>query len=211
MPYSQQDAILAIQDAIDDPYEVIAILGDLDTNVTIPESVLKDALDTMSRTLSGKNSAILYSGGGGISHEYAIGIAQADSTVAIIDHTNAGILLDSDHFRVALEDSVGLTEANALIFGSTTNGIRNPDGWWDEVSHDFIVNLDVSEIRTITMNAMPYNVFAQTEMPALLQNSSVETINGLSKSEYQDYFDGRKPIISQRCQSRRQRWRPTKI
>ena len=187
MPYSQSQAISLIQAAVDNPDAVLAVLGDLDVGVIIPQNILIDSLNTMSTSLSGKTSAIFYSSD---PTNIAKSYAAADNTIAIINDTNAGKLLGDPNgiFEDALEAALGSESAkNDLVFGTTTNGVRNADGLWDSVSRDFVDNLNVQSVRTVTDAANPYQVFAQTELDAIFNNSNITEINGVPKGVYQTY------------------------
>ena len=62
-------------------------------------------------------------------------------------------------------------------------GNRVPDGAWDNVSRRF-AELAVGQVRVIAPQADAQRIFAQTELPALLANSNVTTIEGLSRAEW---------------------------
>ena len=196
MPLDQAQAIAALEAAHGNLNQTLDVLNDLAVGVVIPVEHLTSSLDSMSTTVSGTTSAILYSGELAFEHsgEYATAIANADASVAIINKTDAFGLLDSVEFRGALQETVGDVEFNRLINGSTdVNGIRVPDSLWDDISRDFAQNVQ-GEIRTVTPNADAYRVFTQTELKELLDNDNVTTINGYDKQKYVDYFDDLKNV-----------------
>jgi len=166
--------------------DTIAVLNDLEINVIIPEITLRSSLASMSTTVNGTTSAILYSGNLGVDSSaiYANNIANADSSVAILNKTDAFNLLDGTVFKEVLESSVGTMQFNNLINGSTdaVTGNRVPDSLWDDISREFTQNIN-GDVRTVTPNADAQRVFAQTELPALLDNPNVTTINGIEKQK----------------------------
>ena len=95
--------------------------------------------------IQGKTSAILYSGMLSTSEHsgtYAEAIANADSSVAILNKTEAYKLLDDFDFEVALRNALGdpqdpvvQAQAKNILDGTTdVNGTRTPNGLWDDIS-----------------------------------------------------------------------------
>jgi Ca2+-binding RTX toxin-like protein len=66
-----------------------------------------------------------------------------------------------------------------LLYGTRVDGIRQPNGIWDEVSQRFVSQAR-GEVVTLTGGAPIDGVFRQTELPELLKNESLIThIDGI--------------------------------
>lgn len=149
----------------------------------------------MSINLSGTTKTILYSG---IINDqlpsgaYAFGLASTDTSMAILNNTDAYKLLDNNFFKAALQNSAVSENLSyvALIDGSTDSvtGKRIPDSLWDDISRSFAESAS-GEVIAVVPKADPYRVFAQTELPALLANENVTSINGVVKEHYVQYLD----------------------
>ena len=111
--------------------------------------------------------------------------------IRVLDMTEASKFLDwknNDAFADALErvfdgarpGDVGSTANQFLQGGVDANGIRIPNGAWDDVSKRFVA-ATTGDIRTITPFADPNRVFAQTELLVALNNPNVTSIDGVSK------------------------------
>jgi Ca2+-binding RTX toxin-like protein len=71
------------------------------------------------------------------------------------------------------------TPANQFLFGEkAADGTRLPNGAWDTISARF-VNETVGEVRTLTGGASVNGVFNQTELPRLLNNPNITSVDGL--------------------------------
>ncbi|HSD40081.1 MAG TPA: putative Ig domain-containing protein [Rhodocyclaceae bacterium] len=101
-----------------------------------------------------------------------------------IGQTPAAELLNSLAFKDALTKAVGTSDS--AIIGGLFDGVINADGtrtpgMWDIASKS-LADAAVGDVRTITPFADAGKVFAKTELPALLANSKVTSINGISRS-----------------------------
>ena len=144
---------------------------------------------------SAGTTTVLYSGGvpgGGGARDAALAIAAQDSTVRIIDSTEAAKFLDwenNDLLRQKLVQLFGSnpdrgTPANAFLFGTyDASGVRiTADGAWDGVSARFVAEAG-GEVRVIGPSASASGVFGATELKALLQNNAVTSVEGIPLSE----------------------------
>ncbi|MEB3183695.1 MAG: calcium-binding protein, partial [Cyanobacteriota bacterium] len=72
---------------------------------------------------------------------------------------------------------------SAYLSGSRdANGIRRPDGIWDLLSARFVAEAR-GDVITITGGARPDGVFAQVELPGLLRNPAITSIDGIPISQ----------------------------
>ena len=127
--------------------------------------------------------------------ELARSIASVNSEVRLLDNSEAARFLDiSDKYGQAnysLLDALKQvfgddpnkygTKANQFLYGEIVDGVRVPNGAWDIVSARFVENT-VGPVVTLTGGADPQRVFAQTELPRLLENRKVTTIDGLPRT-----------------------------
>jgi VCBS repeat-containing protein len=174
------------------------------TSDYMSQSDLLALLDDASVTLSSSDSKVtlLYSGdfdstqSGRSLSSYQIASAIADTdpiNIRTIDQTVAAKLLSSPDFGTALEKT-GLTspEIDVLKYGELSDtGQRLSHGLWDTVSQRFIEATNGGDFLTITPFARSDRVFAQTELPALLADSRVNTINGVPRQTLVDFYNER--------------------
>ncbi len=73
------------------------------------------------------------------------------------------------------------TKANQFLYGEIVDGVRVPNGAWDIVSARF-VEKTVGPVVTLTGGADPQRVFAQTELPRLLENRKITSIDGIPRT-----------------------------
>ena len=76
------------------------------------------------------------------------------------------------------------------IFNGTTNSNGNwsPDGLWDIASKNLAQNAS-GDIVTISATAESNSVFKQTELPTLLNNSKITSIDGIPIAELKAVFN----------------------
>ena len=177
---------LSVQDAI-------ALLPGISS-----ESELRNLISRIDYSLPG-SVTILYSGPSGhvgdpaggrklSSWEVAKGVSVSSSGVRIIDNTEVGKFLNLYNNaalveclgRVFAEDPTSKGSASeAFLFGKRVDGIRQPNGIWDEVSQRFVSQAR-GEVVTLTGGAPSDGVFRLTELPELLKNeSSITHIDGI--------------------------------
>ncbi|MGJ0492640.1 IncP plasmid survival protein KfrC family protein [Methylobacter sp.] len=75
--------------------------------------------------------------------------------------------------------------SNQFLFGSiSSDGSRISNGAWDDISSRFVAATE-SDILTLTPDANPQRVFAQTELITILNdsNSKVTSINGILRKD----------------------------
>ncbi len=80
-----------------------------------------------------------------------------------------------------------------LTVNEVMHGYMNPDGTrepgvWDDISLGYAEHAR-GKIVTVTPNAQAHRVFMQVELPALLDNEEVESINGVPRLVVADYLD----------------------
>lgn len=85
------------------------------------------------------------------------------------------------------------SEAARFLNGEVgPDGKRIPNGIWDEVSRRFIEEAR-GEVKVLTALDHPNGVFAQTELPALLENSKVTSIEGIPREHLVDLMNNKQP------------------
>ena len=104
--------------------------------------------------------------------------AGSGGRVITINQTGQGQLLQSEDFKSALRQAVGIDEANALINGGTLPDGTATRGLWDTVvSKNFA--LDAQSAISLTPNSSPDSIWARTEGPILIERGvSVNSIPG---------------------------------
>ena len=141
------------------------------------------------------NVTLLYSGEAPDGQNFgnvARGLALADAQFRVIDTTEAADFLDVEsnlELNLALERIVrgnpleeGTPSYNLLHGTEDANGNRIASGIWDEVSARFAQET-VGEVRVLTSPKKEYGVFALSELPHLLNNDQVTTIDGLPREQ----------------------------
>lgn len=112
--------------------------------------------------------------------------------IAILDKTDAFGFVNNIRFRDALDDA---TDREGIAFEAVYEG-KNPDGtrisnpsnpWYgngvfDRISENFAANA-VGDVRVIVPNASAQSVFNISELPTLLNNPRVTSIDGIPKAE----------------------------
>jgi Ca2+-binding RTX toxin-like protein len=195
------NSIKASIEAAESVSDIIQILQTANENgVVLDTQYLKDLLSQQSVQVEGKTGiTLLYSGGlqtdgnGGTvplssdgyqSWQIAESIGTNNGQVITIGQTDAYKLLDSDAFTEALRSSTtDIVEFNRILNGITDeNGIRTESGLWDITSQRLAASV-VGEVRTVTPFSLSDRVFAQTELPALLLNDKVTSIDGIARTD----------------------------
>ncbi|WP_281061362.1 calcium-binding protein, partial [Sphingobium sp. Sx8-8] len=127
-------------------------------------------------------STILYSGriGGanGISTEQiAINIAQSDNKISIINNTDAAQLLINEDFqeKLLIAATNEQKDFNDILFNGSS-------GFWAETSGRFASSAS-GNIIAIGPEADFSRVFGQVELPALMDNPSITSINGIPRDD----------------------------
>lgn len=135
---------------------------------------------------------ILYSGqlGAGISAEDVAKefLISVDGS-RVVNSSDAAALLTSREFLSAAArlDGVSIREFSQLGYRSpTTDWLYHPtDGPWAQASGRFVDGAR-GDVRVIVPNATPDRVFAATELPRLLANENVTSIEGLPRTMLAD-------------------------
>jgi hypothetical protein len=129
------DVINDLQKAYGNPKATIEVLNAaLKNNIVVPESALKASFDSMSTTIDGATSGILYSGRFANRAAYEAAdeiVTKSDEVIAIIDKTDAFELLDDDAFQTAYEASAP-EKFTALFDIAPRTGANS---LWDDISH----------------------------------------------------------------------------
>ncbi|NJD07806.1 MAG: hypothetical protein FIA97_15120 [Methylococcaceae bacterium] len=112
--------------------------------------------------------------------------AQGLKQVVTFADTAVTDLLADSRFQDALEAAVGsdANQYNLIMDGKDASGNRVTNtGLWDIASKKFAESV-VGDVRLIAPDGLGNSTFAQTELPALLENPNVTSIEGIPKSEF---------------------------
>lgn len=126
----------------------------------------------------------------------ATSIQKQDAGVLIIDTTERGVFLASKQFKKAVlrafasEGFVDFSDvakrrdshANQFLFDAT-------QGVWAQASRSFAESAS-GHITTLTSQAPDNRTFALVELPTLLANPKVHSVNGVSKQVLQELANG---------------------
>lgn len=109
-----------------------------------------------------------------------------------ISNTQASQMIERTSFVDRVRDALWaegspFTEYEMLHGHFDEAGLRQP-GFWDDLSRGYAQNAH-GMVVTVTPNSRAHRVFVQTELPELIANEDVETINGLSRGLFADYYD----------------------
>ncbi|PXY95184.1 hypothetical protein DKK76_06975, partial [Frischella perrara] len=139
------------------------------------------------------SKTVLYSGMvNGERSTKIINALQKDPNYRVIDNTEAAKFLSTaDKYGSPLNRKLnslfGTTHSKKLssqsiefLFGSQQNEVRQNNGAWDTVSKKFVSG--ASGNVEVIGHMDPNRVFAQTELPALMKNPNVHSVNGIDKS-----------------------------
>lgn len=122
-----------------------------------------------------------------------------DPSLRILDNTEAFKFLDvidpdSDTHNAKLyqtlvrifgdnpEDWQNNSASNQFLFGAKNGDVRSPDGVFDIVSANFAKEA-VGDVIALVPKARADRVFAASELPELLANSKVTSVNGIPKDD----------------------------
>ncbi|MDA0781250.1 MAG: putative Ig domain-containing protein [Rickettsiales bacterium] len=174
---------------------------DINGNSNLSLDEMKDLagrVDVSSATEGGKVS-VLYSGNvdGGSAHGLANDIvnqhtdAGGYSDLGIIDKTDANILFNNDVFLDALQDAVDnhnlVNPNNPTTFENEL--YKTDGGMWSIASENLASKASGDILVIISPDVDANRVFAANELPKLLNNDDVNTINGLNKTELKIIYD----------------------
>jgi len=111
--------------------------------------------------------------------------------IVVIGDTPVANFLEDPRFISALENIVGT--GDATVIKTHLNGTIAPDGtrtlgMWDITSKN-LAQAASGDVRTITPLAEQGKVFIQTELPALLNNPNVKSINGHSIEDFRTLYE----------------------
>ena len=148
-------------------------------------SELVQQISSISQQLSAapvnSGTAILFSGVGGSAADYS----GSNSNVNVLNETDVGSYLESDLVNEALRQRAtaeGLFDPDARGgVGAFTDEAwaaqSSPDAMWGEASARYAQGLSGDVVYAGTLS--PNGVFATIELPALLQNADITSINGI--------------------------------
>jgi hypothetical protein len=177
--------------------EALNRLASVNTVQQLTELLLNIEMDRPS------GSILLYSGSIGTnglkpsevikSNGLATRIATPKSNISIIDQTPVGRFLIVDRTsgtanKVLIDKLEELfnkdwDQISSYLYGSRdAAGNRSPDGIWDLLSARFVAQAR-GEVITLTGGARRDGVFAQVELPQLLRNPAVTSIDGIPIAE----------------------------
>ena len=110
-------------------------------------------------------------------------IAETNDVIGIVDETPAMLLLESEAFIEAAEDTAAHynTTRDELMFGSRTDTVRNPDGIADDISRRFVTENADKPIILLTPFAKHDSTFLQVELPQNLADEGAP-IEGIPRS-----------------------------
>ena len=131
---------------------------------------------------------VLYSGQAakGISSTDVINsMVAAGEDVRVINRSQAAKLLESEDFKYAVGKSFGLPDPNVLSAGSyrgpATDWLYHPtEGPWADASARF-ADKTVGEVRAIVSDAQPNRTFGAIEVPHILANHNVTTVESIPR------------------------------
>ena len=161
------------------------------------EEDLREIVGRLDVSADGKLT-ILYSGKAAEevwSTDVINGLLKSGEDIRVLDKTEAFRFLDiyspdraNHHLFDTLERIYGTsprdpgTSANQFLFGAMhQDGKRVPNGAWDVVSAKF-ASATIGEVRTITSYAQPDRVFGAIELPRVIANENVTTVEGIDRS-----------------------------
>ncbi len=130
---------------------------------------------------------------GGTARAVAEELARQDPNVRILNETEAARFLDlrtNSALRARMEVLIGgdptvpgTSSYNFLNGTSDANGTRTPDGIWDDVSRRFAAET-TGDVRIVVDRATDASrVFGAAELPELLRNTAITSIEGIPLSE----------------------------
>jgi Ca2+-binding RTX toxin-like protein len=156
---------------------------------------LRDLIQQLDINTHGKTT-ILYSGwlDSGVHTSQIIDQLKNNSSLRLIDNTEASKFLsdalsNGSPLNRKLKQIFGEgkqkqlpSQAYEFLYGSNSNGTRQPNGAWDAISKRFVDGA-VGDVRVLGGFGMDSGrVFGATELPALLNNPKVTSVNGIPTS-----------------------------
>lgn len=151
-----------------------------------------NALASQVEASSSGRVTVLYSGRVGSSfsaEEIAKNIEASTKDVRIINNSEVAKFLSSDEFLAAAArlDGVSLRQFTEPGYRSpTTDWLYHPaDGPWAQASARFADGA-LGDVRVIAPNATPDRVFGATELPRILANENVTSVEGLPRTMLAD-------------------------
>ncbi|TBW48113.1 tandem-95 repeat protein, partial [Marinobacter halodurans] len=164
------------------------ILIDNPSEYSTPESI-RDLISQLDVRGSG-TTTLLYSGplsDGSSTNPLVQAMAVENSALRIVDNTEAAKFLDLNNSVLveALENTFGDspfergTEANKFLFDVDYNG--QPGAW--ALTSERFVSLAEGDVRILAPFANSERVFAQVELPLLLENPKVTSVDGIARNE----------------------------
>jgi Ca2+-binding RTX toxin-like protein len=153
---------------------------------------LRSLVSQVSVKVPGASSnaiTLLYSGLVGGNQAWQVAEQAGSSSggrIITIGQTPVSDFLNSGVFKASLRNIVG-----DVGFDAAYNGIVNPDGsrtagMWDVASRS-LAEAATGDVKTLSPFADPTKVFAQTELPALLENTKVTSIDGIPRSQLLEF------------------------
>lgn len=119
-------------------------------------------------------------------------LARDGHGLVTIANTQASQLIERTSFtaqlRHALEASGSAYDVDDIHHGYFNEDGERELGLWDDISRGYAKHAH-GMVITVTPNACAHRVFVRSELPELIVNESVESINALSREMFLDYFD----------------------
>jgi len=177
-------------------YETLSDALDALSNLTSTGDLLKSDLMNLIGQVSVRAEGavtVLYSGGvagGPGSSEIIENMLESDLDIRVVDESAAAKLIETDSFRRKVAEAFGI---DFELFD--TDGYRGPatdwlghatEGPWADVSRRF-AQATVGDVRVVAPEGDVSRILAQTELPALLDNPSVTSIDGVAKIQLIEY------------------------
>jgi hypothetical protein len=168
--------------------QILAELGAANANgITLTPEQLKAYVSQASVAVEG-DATLFYSGkmGNGISAgEIAKAIGEANENVITIAKTDAYALLGSDEFKEAFDKTYSgysSEEVRGILNGTTDAAGQYQKGYWD-IPSEGLAESAAGDVRTLSGFSDPDRIWAQTELPTLLENGNVTSIDGIPRED----------------------------
>ncbi|MEZ4529384.1 MAG: hypothetical protein R2855_00015, partial [Thermomicrobiales bacterium] len=177
-------------------YETLSDALDALSNLTSSGDLLKsDLINLIGQVSVHAEGAVtlLYSGsvaGGPGSSEIIDNMLNSGLDIRVVDKSVAAQLIKSEDFLRKVAEAFGI---DFEVFD--TDGYRGPatewlghetDGPWADVSRRF-AQATVGDVRVVAPEGDVSRILAQTELPALLDNPSVTSIDGVPRIQLIEY------------------------
>ena len=159
----------------------------LDNNPNASVAELKNIVTQLSAEVPGAKTTILYSEtiNGIESWRIAENMASNNPDIATINKTDVAKFLEERSFidtlrTASIKEGISFDEVYA---GKNSDGVRiSSDSMWDIASKNLAQNAS-GDVRTIAPLTNDNSIFKQTELPTLLNNPKVTSIDGISIEE----------------------------